>query len=123
MPDPRHVLGRAAEDAVAQWLASCGWEIVARRRRLPAGGELDLVAVDPAAVLVGIEVKARRTSRTGSAASSVDGRRIDRLRTALAAVAHASGRSYRGLRLDVVTAEPHPGHAFRWRLTRLPGVG
>lgn len=58
MPDPRHLLGRAAEDAVARWLTSAGWTLLERRWRCPAG-ELDLVLCDPAGALVGMEVKLR----------------------------------------------------------------
>jgi Holliday junction resolvase-like predicted endonuclease len=107
MTDPRHALGLAAEDAVAAWLGACGWTVVRRRARSNCGGEVDLVALDPSAVLVAIEVRARRSSRTGPAAASVDLRRIARLRRTLAAVA---------------SAEPDRA-AGRWRLTRLPGVG
>ena len=80
MPDPRHALGNAAENAVATWLTGVGWRILARRWRAPTCGEVDLVALDPTGVLVAIEVRARRTSRTGTALGSVDEGRPSRLR-------------------------------------------
>ena len=123
MTDPRHGLGRRAEDAAARWLAARGWQILARRHRGSVGGELDLVAVDPQGVLVGIECRARHTGRTGTAAETVDPRRAMRLRQALAAYAMGTAARYAGLRVDLVTAQPEPGRRGSWRLTRLPGIG
>ncbi|MDQ3488558.1 MAG: YraN family protein, partial [Acidobacteriota bacterium] len=48
MGDARHDLGIAADGAVAAWLGAAGWRILARRYRSAAGGEVDLIAVDPA---------------------------------------------------------------------------
>lgn len=123
MSDPRHALGLAAESLVADWLIGRGWGVVGRRLRSPAGGEVDLVVRDPAGVLVAVEVRARRSARTGAAAATVDARRIGRLRRTLAAVAAANGPRHAGLRVDLVTVEPVPGQPRRWRLRRLPGIG
>ena len=126
MADPRHTLGRTAEQVTATWLSHHGWTVLATRCRPGAGGELDLISIDPDGVLVGVEVRARRTNRTGSAAASVDRGRVARLRLALASYAVASGATHRGLRLDLVTAErgdAQPGVPRAWRLTRLPGIG
>lgn len=121
MGDPRHDLGRAAEDAVAAWLGREGWRILGRRVRSPHGGEVDLVALDPIGVLVAVEVRARRHARSGPAAASVDGRRVARLQRTLAAIAPGAP-PHAELRVDLVTAEPiadDPGH---WWLRRLPGI-
>ena len=123
MGDPRHDLGLAAEEAVATWLTGAGWRVIARRVRSAGGGEVDIVALDSDRVLVAIEVRARRTSRAGPAATSVDFRRVARLGRTLAAVGAACGESHRGLRIDLVTVEPDLGGMGRWRLTRLPGIG
>lgn len=123
MSDPRHALGRAAEDATATWLARCGWHVILRRHRSPAGGEVDLVAVDPAGTLVAIEVRARRTARTGGAAWSVDQRRVARLRRTLASVGASCGEPHDGLRVDLVIVEPLASDPARWRIARIPGVG
>ena len=122
MGDPRHALGIAAEEAVAAWLTAAGWRVIRRRARSAGGGEVDLVALDPSRTLVAVEVRARRTARTGSAAMSVDGRRVARLGRTLAAIGATCGEPHRGLRIDLVSVEPadEPG---RWRLTRLPGIG
>jgi putative endonuclease len=121
--DPRHALGVAAERATAAWLTRCGWQVLACRQRSPGGGEIDIVALDPAGTMVAVEVRARRTSRTGPAATSVDGRRIARLRRSLVTHAAACARAHVGLRVDIVTAEPEPGGDGRWRLSRIPSVG
>ena len=123
MGDPRHVLGLAAEAAVADWLTGNGWRVIARRARSAGGGEVDLVALDPGRVLVAVEVRARRSPRAGSAATSVDRRRIARLGRTLAAIGATCGEPHRGLRVDLVTVEPAPDDGVRWRLTRLPGIG
>jgi putative endonuclease len=91
--------------------------------RSPAGGEVDLLARDPTGVLVAIEVRARRSARVGAAATSVDARRIGRLRGTLAAVAAADQERHAGLRVDLVTVEPVAGQQRRWRLRQLPGIG
>ena len=122
MGDPRHLLGLAAEAATARWLAEAGWEIVERRARSPAGGEVDVVAIDPSGALVAIEVRARHTSRTGRAVMTVDARRVARLRRTLTAVARTGRHGLRELRVDLVTVEP-AGVPDRWRLTRIEGIG
>lgn len=119
MSEPRHELGLRAESAVATWLATGGWAILERRWRVPAG-ELDLVCRDPDGVLVGIEVRARRTSRSGSPLESLTSRGLSRRRAALACYAREAGIAIVGLRLDLVTAEPEPAEG--WRLVRYPAV-
>lgn len=120
MTDPRHDLGRRAEDAVATWLAATGWTVLARRCRSREGGEVDLVALDPDGILVAVEVRARRSTRTGSAATSVDPRRVLRLERTLLSFARSRATTHVGLRVDLVTVEPEAG---RWRLRRLPAIG
>ena len=123
MSDPRHVLGHAAEEAVAGWLSRAGWTILGRRMRAGAGGEVDLIALDPARTLVAVEVRARRSERAGAAAATVDQRRIARLEATLVAYASSVRPQHQGLRVDLVTAEPSaaPGHG--WWLRRIPGIG
>jgi putative endonuclease len=119
--DPRHDLGRRGEEAVASWLAAAGWIVLERRWR-GGRGELDLVCLDPSGVLVGIEVKLRRTARAGSGEESVGAERLRRLRSALARYAADAPANlpHRGLRLDLVTLSPVG--ADRWRLRRLPAI-
>ncbi len=119
MPDPRHVLGLRGEEAVADWLVAGGWTLLARRWRCP-GGELDLVLADPDGVLVGVEVKVRRSVRAGHPAESVSRRRLARLRSTLTQYARATGRAPSSLRVDLVTLAP--AGDGRWRLSRLPAI-
>ena len=116
--NPRHDLGRRAEARVAEWLAAHGWTVLGRRTRA-GDGELDIVAIDPGHVLVGVEVRARRTNRTGDPADTLDAAAIARRRRALAAYA-ANAPPHRGLRLDLVAAiQVGP---TTWRLSRLQGI-
>lgn len=125
MPDPRHQLGVDGEALAARWLTAGGWRILARRWRTPEG-EVDLVALAPDRVLVGIEVRSRRSRRAGHAAETVDARRVRRLRAALARYcAEAAPPPHRAARIDVVTVElvTSPADAGGlWRLTRTPVV-
>ena len=115
MPDPRHALGQRAEAAVAAWLETRGWTILARRWRCPEG-ELDLVAHDPDGVLVGIEVKVRRTGRAGDSLESIDRHRLLRLRRALGRFSSVAARSTGdGLRVDLVALRP--GEHGQWQLS------
>jgi putative endonuclease len=123
MANPRHLLGLAAEDAVARWLTDAGWTIVGRRIRAGGGGEADIVALDRARALVAVEVRARSTSRTGRAAETVDAARIARLGRTLAAVASRERLRATSLRIDLITAEPEAGEIGRWRLRRIGGIG
>lgn len=124
MGDPRHDLGRQAETAVAAWLEAAGWLILARRHRSARGGEVDLIALDTHDILVAVEVRARRSARAGSAALSVDSRRVARLERTLASSAATHGVRHTGLRVDLVTLEPIPGHTSgRWQIRRYPGIG
>jgi putative endonuclease len=118
MADPRHQLGRRAEDAVAAWLVRRGWVVLARCWR-SSRGELDLVCVDDRRTLVAVEVKLRRTGRAGTGAEALDRRRLVRLRHALAEYAVRSETPWSDLRIDLVTATPADG---AWRLSRMAAV-
>jgi putative endonuclease len=123
MGDPRHDLGLAAEATVAAWLTGIGWTVVGQRVRSAAGSEVDLIALDPGQVLVGVEIRARRTLRTGTGAESIDGRRVARMGRTLATFAARCETSHIGLRLDIVCMAPEPGIPGRWRVRRVPDIG
>ncbi len=69
--------GRDFELAAERYLGKRGLRVVARNYSC-RGGEIDLIMRDGAA-LVFVEVRYRRSSRFGSAAESVDGRKQARL--------------------------------------------
>ena len=120
MPDPRHRLGESGEELAATWLAARGWTILARRWRT-AAGELDLVALDPAAVLVAVEVKLRSGSRAGEPAEAIDRRRLRRLRAALGEFRGRPGEAIRAdLRIDLVAISRGPDGG--WRLAHHPDI-
>jgi putative endonuclease len=121
MADPRHDLGRAAEQAVAKWLASQQWQILASRYR-SAEGEVDLVTLDPGRCLVGVEVRLRRSGRAGEPFASVQPRHLRRVGSALTTFARTEAIPHVGVRVDLVAVVPGP-FPRTWRLTRLPAVG
>lgn len=120
MGDPRHDLGRDAERIVDRWLVDIGWRVLERRWRVREG-ELDLVCLDPADCLVGVEVRARRTARAGSPLESVGSRHVARLRAALAHYARDSAPLHRGIRIDLVSVTPNAA-GDAWRVQRLPAI-
>lgn len=120
MADPRHAAGKMAEELVADWLASAGWQVLARRWRTP-GGELDLVCREPSGILVGVEVRLRRSDRAGGAEESVTRDHLRRLRGTLAAFAAQHRGPIAGLRLDLVGVRPAPVRG-RWILRRQAGI-
>ena len=122
MPDPRHEFGLLAEDLVSRWLTDAGWVILARRWRARGHGEIDLLCRDPLGIVVAVEVRGRRTARIGSAAESVDSRRVARLRATLGAYLATTGPSATGVRIDLVTVEPAEDPAGSWRLVRRPMI-
>lgn len=70
-------LGRRGEQAAADYLSGCGWRILDRNWRCPAG-ELDIVADDGTEIVV-VEVKTRRTDLFGHPFEAVDARKRARL--------------------------------------------
>jgi len=80
MGDPRHILGRAAEEAAAKLLERSGLRIVARNVKL-RHGEIDLVCRDRE-IWVFVEVKCRQErwdDGPGAAVSWWKRRRLIRL--------------------------------------------
>ena len=118
MSDPRHRLGHEAELMVARALTAAGWRVLAHRWRAGVG-EIDLVCLDPGGALVAVEVRARRSARTGSAGESVGHGHLRRVRAALGEYAAASQLAHHGLRVDLVTLDRAQG---RWRALRIPAV-
>jgi len=118
MAAPQQRLGRRAEEAAATWLWSRDWRVLARRWR-SASGEIDLICLDPGGALVGVEVKLRRTVRTGGPEEALDARRVVRLRRTLADYAAQRRSRATTLRIDLLSFTP-AGAA--WRVTRWPAI-
>ena len=77
MKDPRHALGRDAEDAAARFLERAGLRVVERNVRFQHG-ELDLVCHD-GDLWVFVEVKCRRASWGDAPSAAVSWRKQRRL--------------------------------------------
>lgn len=93
--------GAAAEDAALRLLQRQGLKLVARNARF-RGGELDLVMLD-GAMLVVVEVRARSASRFASALESIDARKRGRIISATQQFLAAHPQhAVRALRFDVV---------------------
>jgi putative endonuclease len=118
MAAPQQRLGHRAELATASWLMDKGWRVLEHRWRSPSG-EIDLVCRDPDGILVAVEVKLRRTGRAGLPEDALDGRRMARLRAALAGYAMTQRAKAAGLRIDLVSVTPV---GEMWRLSRWPGI-
>jgi putative endonuclease len=103
--DHRIGIGRAAEDLCAKRLSRRGWLVLSRNWRIKAG-ELDIVALDGAALVI-LEVKSQRAGSTLGPTAPVlavgpsKQRRIRRLASAWIA-ANAHRVRFDEIRFDVV---------------------
>lgn len=82
--------GMRGEALAAAHLEHLGWRVLARRVRV-GRDEIDLVAIEPGKppTLVIVEVRNRATTRFGSAAESVDRRKVARLYRAALGLRHS----------------------------------
>jgi putative endonuclease len=115
--DPRAAVGRAGEDAAAEFYRRNGFTVLERNFRCPQG-ELDLVA-RRGSLIVFCEVKTRSSVRWGVPAEAVDWRKQARLR-------HLAGRwlaerrpRARDIRFDVVAVEKT---SSGFDITPIPGA-
>ena len=74
----RRVTGDLAEAAVAQRLAAAGWTILDRNVRV-GRIEVDILARDPEAVPVIVEVRSRSTPGFGAPEETVSRQKVERL--------------------------------------------
>lgn len=99
--ETRRALGRRGEALAEAYLRRHGFRILARNLHLRYA-EVDLVALDGRALCI-IEVRTRSSSRFGSPAESVDGRKRRRLvRAARELIAARRWPRYERVRFDVV---------------------
>jgi putative endonuclease len=96
----KDVLGRAGEQAAADYLESCGLRILDRNWR-GADGEIDIVAAERH-VLVVCEVKSRTSARYGSPLEAVSRVKLGRLRKLAVQWLNAHGVRFDQVRIDVV---------------------
>jgi len=106
----------AAESYVAASLEERGWQVLARNLRT-CWGEVDLLTVDPDAVLVVVEVKARHPLSWARGEEALRPRQRRRLARALEGV--AMQRGWRGpLRVDLAEVDLLGDRPADWRLLR-----
>jgi putative endonuclease len=128
-PTPRTARGRsgiAAEQLARAHLESSGWTILGANV-IVGHGELDLVALDPAApgTLVIVEVRGARSGRFGAPEESVDPRKLARIQVAALRLARSGWYRTvglarpRALRIDVIAVDLDPALG---RVTGAPGV-
>ncbi len=98
----RTKVGREGENAAVRLLEESGYIVIARNVRLP-GGEIDVIARDRD-VIAFVEVKARESTRFGSALGAVDARKRRTLRALAADWLQIAAPNARA-RFDVVTVE------------------
>jgi putative endonuclease len=99
--DPRRVVGRAGEDAVAIWYAAAGFVVLDRNWRVREG-ELDLIVAGPA-VVVFCEVKSRSGDTFGQPFEAVTAAKQARLRRLAMLWLQSAGRSWPAVRFDVAS--------------------
>lgn len=100
----RKELGQIGEAAAREYLEGNGWTVVASNWRCRAG-EIDLIAHPPEPeqhTLVFIEVRARSSSRFGTAEESVDARKQRKLRQVAQFYLQRHGGAEGLIRFDVI---------------------
>ena len=95
-----HGLGRAGEDAAADYLVAKGYTIVTRRWR-GSGGEIDIVALD-GDTLVFVEVKTRTTT-SSIALEAIDNAKTNAIFAASDDYIDRIGGDGRIVRYDIIT--------------------
>ena len=103
MPEPRHAVGKAGEEAAVQYLCQQGYQILERNYRCRFG-EIDLIARD-GRTLAFIEVKTRRSQKFGPAAAAVTLEKQRHLVKASQVYLIQQRKAYEFCRFDVVTIE------------------
>lgn len=96
----KDVLGRAGEQAAAEYLEKIGIRVLARNWRCSVG-EIDIVAAERR-VLVVCEVKTRSGTRYGTPVEAVTRTKQRRLRQLAAAWLAANGVMFEEIRIDVI---------------------
>jgi putative endonuclease len=114
----RRALGAAGERCAAEYLARCGYRVVARNAHAD-GVELDLVATR-GDVCVFVEVKTRRGEAGGAAEEAVDARKRERLVRGARAWLHAQRGLPQRARFDVIAVALRPDG--RYALRHWPGA-
>jgi putative endonuclease len=101
MSEQRRELGRAGEEAAAQYLQQKGYQILKRnwRSRL---GELDIIACKGKELVI-VEVRTTSQKHYGFGFQSVDWRKQQKIRRLALQYIQLNGQAYQALRFDVIS--------------------
>jgi putative endonuclease len=117
----RAELGALGEQLAVDYLTAAGLRVIERNWRCRYG-ELDVIAVDPAArVVVFVEVKTRTTDLFGGVAEAVTPQKVRRLRRLAALWLAGQDERWAQVRIDVVGVRI--GRRRTPELTHVRGVG
>ncbi len=109
----RQQIGRAAEEAAANYLVAHRLKILARNYRCRSG-EIDIVAETTGGVIVIAEVRLRATALYGGGAASVDWRKQRRIQRATHhLLARHPALLRQALRFDVLDLMPDGAGSYR----------
>lgn len=114
----KDAVGRYGERVAATYLTDAGWEVLDRNWRC-ASGELDIVALDGAELVV-VEVKTRTGDGFGHPAEAVTAAKLARLRRLAALWLGAHDLHPAGVRVDVIAVRTSAAGAAR--VEHLAGV-
>jgi putative endonuclease len=101
-------MGRRGEDIAHRFLREKGFEILARRFRVPDGkGEIDIIARQQD-ILVFVEVKTRRNADFGGPERAIGAEKERKIVRAARSYLLKAGADWSRVRFDVVTVVLHP---------------
>ncbi len=103
-------LGKLGERVAVQVLERAGLRILERNWRCREG-EIDVVACDGQCLVI-VEVKTRTSTRFGTPAEAVAGRKLGRLRRLAGLYAASQSVRYDAVRIDVVAILRRAGRTF-----------
>ena len=95
-------IGRRGEELAVKILSDKGWEII-DRNYVYNKGEMDIIAKDPAGILVFIEVKTRTNLEFGMPEDSITKRKIKQLKKIAECYLYEKDIKDTGCRIDVIS--------------------
>jgi putative endonuclease len=116
----RATIGALGEQLAVEYLTAQGWRVLARNWRCRYG-ELDVIAAEPAGVVVFVEVKTRTTDQFGGVAQAVTPNKVRRLRRLAGLWLGTQEGSWSQVRIDVIGVRV--GRCPTPEITHLRGVG
>ena len=116
-------VGAAGEELAAQYLREKGFKIIERNWHLGKSGEIDLIAFDPLATLVFLEVKMDQTTQAGLAEEWVHLKKQRQIGKLALRYCAQRGWTERSMRFDVIAITKKQGqdtHIRHWENAFFP---